>query len=72
MADAAVVAFLNKVASEPSLRTMAKETYTTSGLEGLVKLGEEHGEEFSARALEEVISPSHLETGAAGVSIGWG
>ena len=72
MANEAVVEFLNKVASDPSLRSQAKETYTTQGLDGLVALGAQQGDEFSADALEDVISPSNLETGAAGVSIGWG
>jgi hypothetical protein len=71
MADQAVVDFLNKVATDPALRTEAKETYTTKGAEGLVELAAKQGDTFSEKALDEVISPSNLEPGAAGVSIGW-
>lgn len=72
MADSAVVEFLNKVASDPQLRQEAKKTYTSEGVDGLVRLGEQQGDSFSADSLEEVISPSNLEPGAQGVSIGWG
>jgi nitrogen fixation uncharacterized protein len=71
MADSAVVSFLNRVAEDPALRTKAKSAYTTKGAEGLVQLGAENGYIFSARALDEVISPSQLDPTAAGVSIGW-
>jgi hypothetical protein len=72
MAEGAVVSFLNQVAEDPALRTKAKNTYTTKGAEGLVQLAAENGYVFTARALDEVISPSRLDPSAAGTSIGWG
>jgi hypothetical protein len=71
MADSAVVSFLNQVAEDPALRTKAKAAYTTKGAEGLVHLAEDNGYAFSAHALEEVISPSRLDSTGVGISIGW-
>lgn len=71
MSRDAVVAFLNDVAQDPSLRSDAQDVYRGDGLDGLVRLGADRGNDFTADELESVISPAEISSGALGTSIGW-
>ena len=64
--------FLNQVAADPSLRSNAQSTYRSDGVDGLVQLGSQQGKDFTGQELESIISPSELQSGAQGTSIGWG
>jgi Nif11 domain len=72
MSREGVVDFLNQVAKDPSLRSNAQSTYQSEGVDGLVQLGSQQGKNFTGEELQSIISPSELQVGAQGVSIGWG
>ena len=72
MAQEAVVEFLDQLRQDSSLRSQAQSTYRSEGLEGLAQLGSQQGKDFTPDELESVISPSEVQSGAQGVSIGWG
>lgn len=71
MSREAVATFLNDVAQDPALRSEAQDVYRSNGLDGLVRLGADRGNDFSADELESVISPDEIKTGTLGTSIGW-